>query len=506
MAKNGGRNKSARKSDLVDLFDRLQSTREIPIPKDPLDMLIGQDEAVSIAKIAAKQRRHLLLVGPPGVGKSMLAMSLVVHIEPPKEEIAILHNPRNPERPIVEVRHPEDMDNEETIKKAAMGKLRKPEELPDSVAERMGFKCTNCGQISDSDIEICSNCNEYKYGTERFNSPFSDLVSQVFNVGLHDQPEEEVHLRKVDESGNEEIIIYQNLGEGRIRVIDKETFENISKLEKRKKSKIIVSLKRNPFVQATGASETELLGDVKHDPWGGMVEAGGLAPYQRIIPGAIHEAHEGVLYVDEIPQLGKLQSHILTAMQEKVFPIIGRNPTSSGASVRVDRVPCDFIFVGACNVNQLEHILPPLRSRISGSGYEVLLESTMPATEENKAKIAQFFAQEVALDGRIPHGDKEAIIQLIKEAENRAFEIDGKKAALTLRLRGLGGVIRLAGDLAKMEEADLITKSYIKQALKRTKSVEEQMVKRYGSMWKGKAIDNAQRRIISEEGNARGYL
>ena len=52
------------------------STNEIPIPKDPLDQVIGQDEAVKIANFAAKERRNVLFVGAPGIGKSFFGIML----------------------------------------------------------------------------------------------------------------------------------------------------------------------------------------------------------------------------------------------------------------------------------------------------------------------------------------------------------------------------------------------------------------------------------------------
>jgi lon-related putative ATP-dependent protease len=291
-----------------------------------------------------------------------------------------------------------------------------------------------------------------------------------------------------------------------VRVIDDDALKNLSELESMKKSKVLVPLKRNTFVQATGASETELLGDVRHDPWGGVQEAGGALPYQRVVAGAIHEAHEGVLFIDELPQLQHLQHHLLTAMQEKHFPISGMNATSSGAAVKVNRVPCDFVFVGACNINEIGGILPPLRSRIVGGGYEVLLDTIMPKTKANVDKLAQFFSQEVLLDAKIPHGTKEAVDEVIKEAEKRALEVDGAKSSLTLRLRDLGGVIRLAGDLARMEGAQLIEVKHIKEAVKNSRSVEHQIVEKYGSIWKGQAKDSPTSHLVSEEKKATGYI
>ena len=201
-----------------------------------------------------------------------------------------------------------------------------------------------------------------------------------------------------------------------------------------------------------------------------------------------------VLFIDEISHLGDLQRYILTAMQEKTFPIVGRNPQSAGASVKVDDVPCDFILVAACNIQDLENILSPLRSRIIGGGYEVLVDVAMPDTPEHRAKYAQFVAQEVNLDGRIPHATIEAVEAIIEEGRRRAKE-DNQKNALTLRLRELGGLIRAAGDIAVMEDAPLITADHISRALRRSRGAEEQIRERYGSYNKGlgKDVSSAQK-------------
>lgn len=176
-------------------------------------------------------------------------------------------------------------------------------------------------------------------------------------------------------------------------------------------------------------------------------------------------------------------------MQEKHFPITARNPQSSGASVKVNDVPCDFIFVGACNIQDLPSILSPLRSRIIGSGYEILVETTMEDTEINRAKMAQFVAQEIIMDGKIPHAKKEAVVAIIDEASRRAKIHEDKSHTLSLHLRELGGLIRAAGDLATIEKAEFIEKKHITEALKRSKTIEEQIKERHGSYAAGLSKD-----------------
>jgi len=458
----------------------IDTTADIEIPADPLARVIGQQRAVETARLAAYQRRHLLLVGPPGIGKSMIAQAIALHVPKPTEEIRVVHNPGNPERPAVEVLSKEAVMAEQARRQFVEGELLDPKDVPPDIAERLGYRCAQCGLYSPYTERVCPRCQKPKTYAKADSTPFSDIVGNlVFAIGdMLPQRNSITTTRTVGDK--EEVVVYERAGD-KIRMLDQRTLERRKEIERQRPRKVIVPLDRRPFVLATGASETELLGDVRHDPYGGHKDLG-TQPYERVVPGAIHEALQGVLFIDELPHLGHLQRYILTAMQEKKFPITGRNPQSSGASVRVDDVPCDFIFVGACNIQDLPTILSPLRSRIIGNGYEVLLDTYMPDTEENRMKIAQFMAQEIKMDGKIPHATRDAINEVILEARRRAERIDNAENALTLRLRELGGLVRAAGDIAVIMHAEYIDAEHIKKALEHAKTAEEQIKEKYGTI------------------------
>jgi ATP-dependent Lon protease len=485
MAEKGGK-AEARKGSLL---DSIESTSDVKIPPDPLARVIGQDHAVEIARLAARQHRHLLLVGPPGTGKSMIGQALGFYLPKPRQEIHVVHNPQNPERPFIEVLTEDEALAFEAGRAVAEGELLPPENVPRKVAEQLGYLCPNCGAYSAPEDAVCPKCEKRKSGQVGMeNQPFGDLLGNVIEVTLNQLGGGKKAVKTTRNlNGKEEVVTYERAGD-KIKLMDQKAMEKTRQMEKVSPRKILVPLKRKAFVLATGASETELLGDVRHDPYGGHPQLG-TPPYERVVAGAIHEAHEGVLFIDELPHLGPLQRYILTAMQEKHFPIAGRHPQSAGASVKVDKVPCDFIFVGACNIQDLPHILSPVRSRIAGSGYEVLMDVSMKESKENADLLVQFFAQEIEMDRRIPHASRSAVKELLKEAKRRALALDGKKGAYTLRLRELGGVVRTAGDMAVLEKAKSIEPEHVKQAMKRCKSAEEQIKERYGSYYGGLARD-----------------
>ena len=95
----------------------------------------------------------------------------------------------------------------------------------------------------------------------------------------------------------------------------------------------------------------------------------------------------------------------------------------------------------------------------------------MEDTADNREKYIRFIAQEVKNDGKIPHFDQSAIDEIIREARRRS----NRKGHLTLKLRDMGGLIRVAGDIAREEKAEITTAAHVIAAKKTARSIEDQV-------------------------------
>jgi Lon-like ATP-dependent protease len=393
------------------------STAALEIPGPLIEQVIGQERAVEVIRLAARQRRAVLLVGEPGTGKSMLAAAMA-QLMPAAglEDVVIRANPQARLLPRIERLPAGEGARLVATERSHMRRERL------SLSYLMGVAIATALVVGTLLAVIVS--------------PYA-LAGGVLAAGVL------LALRRS--------LLAARVPQGVRVLIDRAGQE------------------RAPFVDATGAHAGGLLGDVRHDPF----QSGGLQtePHELVEPGAIHRAHGGVLFVDEISSLSMdSQQRLLTALQEGELAITARHGGSSGAMVMTDPVPCDTVLVVACNPEELGSIHPALRSRLRGFGFEVLTEDTMERTAANEAALTRFVAQEVLRDGRIPHFSLAAAEAVIDEAGRRAGP-----GRLTLRLRELGGLVRIAGDVAAVEHATLTEPAHVARALRLARSVEEQL-------------------------------
>ena len=394
----------------------IETTADIEVPDELVDQVIGQDHAREVVKKAAKQRRHILMIGSPGTGKSMLGKAMS-HLLPKEDlqDVLVYHNPED--------------GNEPKVRTVPAGKG---------------------DQIVDA----------HKEEARKRNTMRSILMWVIIIVILGYSLFVGTILLGIIAAA----IIYV-------------AFKYVSRGSDSMIPNLLVSnsdLQVAPFEDVTGAHAGALLGDVRHDPF----QSGGMETpsHDRVEAGGIHKAHKGVLFIDEINTLDiKSQQHLMTAIQEGEFAITGQSERSSGAMVQTEAVPTDFIMVAAGNRDALENMHPALRSRIKGYGYEVFMDDSIDDTPEMRRRYARFVAQEVEKDGRLPHFDREAVEEVILEAKRRS----GRKDHLTLKLRDLGGLVRVAGDIARADNREATTRDDVIEAKRRSRSIEQQLADNY---------------------------
>ena len=388
------------------------ASSQIEVPPKLIDQVIGQEHAVDVIRKAAIQRRHVMMIGSPGTGKSMLAKAMAELL--PKEElqdILVYPNSDDPNNPV--------------IRTVAVGRGKQIVAAHKAEAKRkIQFRNTLLMLLIIGIIGYAFITYQWLMGII--------AAAFLFMALKYSGPREEAMVPK--------LLVFN---------------DNTSTA---------------PFIDGTGSHAGALLGDVRHDPF----QSGGLETpaHDRVEAGAIHRSNGGVLFIDEINMLDQhSQQSLLTAVQEGEFPITGQSERSSGAMVRTEPVPCRFIMISAGNLDAVQTMHPALRSRIRGYGYEVYMSESMEDNEENRRKYLRFIAQEVKNDGKIPHFDQSAIDEIIREARRRS----NRKGHLTLKLRDIGGLIRVAGDIARQESAVFATAEHVISAKKTARSIEDQV-------------------------------
>ena len=404
-----------------------ESTKDVPIPKRLVDQVIGQEAGSLIIKKAAEQRRHMLMIGDPGTGKSMLARSMTDLLPADSlEDILIYPN--------------EEDENEPRVRSVPAGRGDRIIKVQKEAIRQQKAKSQKVLLLAFGLIGLLLFIAAIQSG---------DIMTLLFGGFLLAFGYMFIRSRlgSVDESRIPKLLVKHEQGEV------------------------------PPFIDATATLAGSLLGDVRHDPF----QSGGMetSAHDRVEPGAIHRANKGVLYIDEVNLLRlEEQQALLTAMQERAFSISGRSERSSGALTKTEPVPCDFILIAAGNLDAIQGMHPALRSRIRGYGYEVYVNSEMPDTARNRRRLIRFIAQEVLRDidtsREIPHFDKSGVGIILREAQRRA----GRRGKLSLRLRELGGLVRIAGDLAMEENAPLTTAEHVLKAREIAKPLEQQVADR----------------------------
>ncbi len=470
-------------------LDYLKDTSQVTVPDDPIEKVIFQDNAKKAIRKIAQNKGHMLMVGKPGTGKSMLAgmfqhvldKSLGDYIRP-KESIAA---------------YPGKDSNHVRFAYADPAKLD-----------------VYINQVRDQ-IEAAKNSlDDFSLGAQI--APVSKVkmllmwVTALSSIAGIFFPTALV-LTGLAGMG----AIFMFIQENNIRVQEK--IQQETQGGKSVSVKHILDMvpevlydprkDTNLMVNVSEPDAKNMKGGFRHDPY----QSGNLHTpiHKRTYLGA--HAKSPIIYIDELKTLVKTRymSSLLEIMQNKKYILEGGKNTGSGAADRSENyLKADNIIIACCNHDTLRHLQEEgdgaFLSRIEDKGEIIQMESAVPETAEHIKQVAQYIKQEIqnldkdfentwgevlAKEGhagvrrrseqiygkRLPFDYKlkarefsrSAVAEIVKELRCRSS--DGKMSCM---LRPVNGIIKTAELDAIIDNSEFVEPKHIRNALKEHMSIE----------------------------------
>jgi len=470
----------------LEFFD---NTSQIEIPQDPIDQVIFQDKAKRAIRKIAQNRGHILMVGSPGTGKSMLANMFNEVLE---KSLGDYLRPRD-----AIIAYPGKDKNHVRI---AYEEPQKIEQLLENFNKTIDAARDAVDEFSLADqIQSARKAKRGLLWATVIGMAAGIFYAPAFvAVGLTGMGAIFMFMQENNHRAQEKIQRESNTDR---RNVVKHLYDMVPDiLCDPRKDKDLMARISEPDAR-------NMKGGFRHDPY----QSGNLETpcHKRAYLGA--HAKSPIIYIDELKTLIKVgyMAELLEIMQNKQYILEGGRNTGSGAADRSENhLKADNIIVSCCNHDTLQHLQQEgegaFLSRIEDKGEIIRMENSVPETPETIRQVAQYVKQEIINLGAefkdswgevieaegyesvrqrseyifgksLPADfklqerefDKSAVLELIKELRCRAS--DGKLSSI---LRPINGIIKSAEFEAIFENSALVQARHVKRALKEHLSLE----------------------------------
>jgi Lon-like ATP-dependent protease len=481
-------------ASLAARLDFFATTADIALSEDPIERVVFQDRAKAAIRKIAQNRGHILMVGRPGTGKSLLAnmfkevldRSMGEYLRPTQAIVAYPGKDRHHIR--IAYESPEAVDGALTRLSADIltaaentGEFDLAEPIRAVRRARYGFSAA---------AAVTALAGVF--------FPPAFIATGLTGIGAVFMFIQENQHRA------QEKIQRHALGGKRHSVKHLEDMLPEVLFDPRRETQLMA--------RVAEPDARNMKGGFRHDPYqSGQFHT---PAHKRAYLGA--HATAPIIYIDELKTLIRAgyMSELLEIMQSKTYILEGGRHSGSGSADRSeDPVKADNIFIACCNHDTLTYLKQEgdgaFLSRIEGKGEVIEMESAVPENQQTVRQAAQYVKQEIEQLGKEFHDlwggilkkegrtgvrrrceqimgrplpedyaltprefSRAAVMEIIKELRCRAG--DGKLSCI---LRPINGVIKSAEFIAIAENTDRIQPEHIRQALAEHMSLEGAMTR-----------------------------